>query len=83
MRRSEAKYWLEPAIELAQNHGFNERQLRSVKALIEAHANDIRDAWARAISACCAVGHVTSRSTLTPRRRRSRAVRPVSGNIVR
>ena len=29
----EAKYWLEPAIELAQNYGLNERQLRSVKAL--------------------------------------------------
>jgi hypothetical protein len=43
----EAKYWLEPAIELAQNYGLNERQLRSVKALIEAHADDIRDAWAK------------------------------------
>src|SRR2546428_9284813 len=44
---AEAKYWLEPAIELAQNYGLNERQLRSVKALIEAHADDIRDAWAK------------------------------------
>ena len=43
----EAKYWLEPVIELAQNYGLNERQLRSVKALIEAHADDIRDAWAK------------------------------------
>ena len=43
----EAKYWLEPAIELAQNYGLNERQLRSVKALIEAHVDDIRDAWAK------------------------------------
>jgi hypothetical protein len=43
----EAKYWLEPAIELAQNYGLNERQLRSVKAMIEAHANDIRDAWTK------------------------------------
>ena len=43
----EAKYWLEPAIGLAQNYGLNERQLRSVKALIEAHADDIRDAWAK------------------------------------
>jgi hypothetical protein len=43
----EAKYWLEPTIELAQNYGLNERQLRSVKALIEVHADDIRDAWAK------------------------------------
>jgi hypothetical protein len=38
---------LEPAVELAQNYGLNERQLRSVKALIEAHADDIRNAWAK------------------------------------
>lgn len=41
----EAKYWLEPAIEVAQNYGLDERRLRSVKALIEAHENDIRIAW--------------------------------------
>ena len=43
----EAKFWVEPAIELAHNYGLNERQLRSVKALIEAHANDIRSSWAK------------------------------------
>ena len=43
----EAKYWLEPAIELAQNYGLSERQLCSVKALIETHADDIRSSWAR------------------------------------
>ncbi len=43
----EAKYWLEPAVELAHNYGLNERQLRSVKALIEAHADEIRRSWAR------------------------------------
>ena len=43
----EAKYWLEPAIELAHNYRLNERQLRSAKALIEAHNDDIRSSWAR------------------------------------
>jgi hypothetical protein len=38
---------LEPAIELAHNCGLNERQLRSVKALIEADTDDIRNSWAR------------------------------------
>ena len=38
----EAKYRLEPAVELAHNYGLNERQLRLVKALIEAHADEIR-----------------------------------------
>ena len=43
----EAKYWLEPVVELAHNYGLNERQLRSVMALIETHADDIRSSWAR------------------------------------
>jgi len=43
----EAKYWLEPTVELAHNYGLNERQLRSVKPLIEAHADEIRRSWSR------------------------------------
>lgn len=43
----EAKFWLEPAVELAHNYGLSEQQLRSLKALIEAHENDIRSSWAR------------------------------------
>ena len=42
----EAKFWLEPKIEVAHNCGLNERQLRSAQALIEAHADVIRSAWA-------------------------------------
>ena len=41
----EAKFWLEPAIAQAQNHGLNEQQLRTAKSLIEAHAGEIRSAW--------------------------------------
>ena len=37
----EAKYWLEAAVELAHNYGLSERQLRSVKVLIETHADDV------------------------------------------
>jgi len=43
----EAKFWLEPTIELAHNYGLNERQLRSAQALIEAHADVIRSSWAK------------------------------------
>ena len=43
----EAKFWLEPYIELAQNYGLNGRQLRSVEALIQKHEKDIRAAWRR------------------------------------
>ena len=41
----EAKFWLEPKIELAQNYGLNDRQLRSVQAIIVKHEDVIRDAW--------------------------------------
>jgi len=41
----EAKFWLEPAIGLAQNYGLNEQQLRAVQGHIEANADAIRTAW--------------------------------------
>ena len=43
----EAKFWLEPRAELAQNFGLNDRQLREVQSLIEVHDHDIRAAWAK------------------------------------
>lgn len=41
----EAKFWVEPSIELAQNYGLNDRQIRAAEALIGKHENDIRAAW--------------------------------------
>ena len=41
----EAKFWLEPRIELAQNHGLNARQVNTVLRLVEEHADEIRKAW--------------------------------------
>lgn len=41
----EAKFWLEPAIELAQNSGLNSRQVRVATMLIEEHEDEIRRAW--------------------------------------
>ena len=41
----EAKFWLEPQIELAQNYGLNDRQIRAAETLIRKHENDIRAAW--------------------------------------
>ena len=43
--RGEAKFWLEPAIELAQNSGMTGRQIRVAKTLIEEHDDEIRNAW--------------------------------------
>jgi hypothetical protein len=41
----EAKFWLEPRIEVAQNVGMKERQLRAAQTLVEAHVDEIRSAW--------------------------------------
>ena len=41
----EAKYWIEPEIELARSHGLSERELARVRKLVEEHEDVIRTAW--------------------------------------
>lgn len=41
----EAKFWLDPVLELARAHGVSQKQLREMKTLIEEHRDDITDAW--------------------------------------
>lgn len=41
----EAKFWIEPAIELARNHGLSDQDLSRVLQLILRHEQEIRDAW--------------------------------------
>lgn len=41
----EAKFWMEPRIELARNHGLSSRRLREVERMIEEHEDEIRAAW--------------------------------------
>lgn len=41
----EAKFWLEPSIELAQNYGLSNRQVASALRLIREHEDEIRQAW--------------------------------------
>jgi len=41
----EAKYWLEPAIELARNHGLSDQQLAKIERIVEAHENELINAW--------------------------------------
>jgi len=43
----EAKFWIEPQIELAQNYGLADRELNLVQRLIEEHEDEIRNAWFR------------------------------------
>ena len=41
----EAKFWLEPRIELAQNHGLNMRQVNAALRLIQEREDEICKAW--------------------------------------
>ena len=41
----EAKFWLEPEIELAQNHGMSRRNVTVALRLIREHESEIRAAW--------------------------------------
>ena len=41
----EAKFWLEPEIELAKNHRYSRKQLKQIESLIEVHYNELIKAW--------------------------------------
>ena len=41
----EAKFWLEPKIELAKHHGLSTKTLNEIKKIIEENAREICKAW--------------------------------------
>ena len=43
----EAKFWLEPEIELAKNYNLSRKQLREIESIIEEHYDEIRTNWAK------------------------------------
>ena len=43
----EAKFWIDPAVELAANFGLKPKQITEVQTLTEEHLNEIRAAWAK------------------------------------
>ncbi len=44
---AEAKFWIEPQIELAMNHGFKAHQISELERVIKEHEDEIRNAWIR------------------------------------
>ena len=44
-QNGEAKFWLEPVIELAQFVGLSRHELKEALRLVQEHENDIRNAW--------------------------------------
>lgn len=43
--RGEAKFWIEPRIELAVNHGLTQKDLADARQIIRNHEPEIRRAW--------------------------------------
>jgi hypothetical protein len=43
----EAKFWLEPKIELAANKGLGATELNELKQIVEERQNEIRTNWQR------------------------------------
>lgn len=43
----EAKFWIEPHIELAGFYGVHQRHLNLIERLVRKHEDEIRDAWSR------------------------------------
>lgn len=41
----EAKFWLEPTIELARNYGLSTTDVPRIEQLVREHEQEIRDAW--------------------------------------
>ncbi|MDO9391116.1 MAG: DUF4160 domain-containing protein [bacterium] len=41
----EAKFWLEPIVSLAVNHGLNQRKLKDIQNIVEKHKDEIITAW--------------------------------------
>jgi hypothetical protein len=43
----EAKYWLDPEIELARNHRLSDVQLGEIQRIVEFHKDELITAWRR------------------------------------
>jgi hypothetical protein len=41
----EAKFWIEPEIELARNYELSRKQLKEIEGLIEEHYDELVGAW--------------------------------------
>lgn len=40
-----AKFWLDPQIALAHNHGFSNRELRDIERVIQNNLETLRNEW--------------------------------------
>jgi hypothetical protein len=40
-----AKFWLDPDVTLATNHGYSRRELRDIERIIRTHLETLRNEW--------------------------------------
>lgn len=45
--QGEAKFWIEPTIELAVNSGLPEHEIAKILGLVRRREDEIREAWGR------------------------------------
>lgn len=46
----EAKFWLEPELELARNYRLSRAQLQEIERVIEDHSDEFKSAWRKHFS---------------------------------
>jgi hypothetical protein len=45
--RREAKVWMDPSLELAQNHGLSDRRIATILRMTNEREDEIRYAWGK------------------------------------
>lgn len=45
----EAKFWLEPVIEIAENYGFNSKDIKKITLIIEQYGDELKRQFAEHI----------------------------------
>jgi hypothetical protein len=40
-----AKFWLDPDVHLAENYGYNSKELRQIERLVKDYIEDLRNEW--------------------------------------
>lgn len=43
---NEAKFWLEPTVELDKNYGFDNKEIKIIQEIIENNADELRNKYA-------------------------------------
>ena len=43
---NEAKFWLEPTVELAENFGFSSKEIKKITKMVETYGNEFKQQFA-------------------------------------